>query len=109
MTWLKGLVAGIMVGWTRASTALPRSLPMASSFDGVTELPGEFDIHGGDAGDPLHVDVVKVDLHAVGQGREDGQFMGRIDSFHVQGGIGFGVALGLGLGQGPPGRPPLPR
>jgi hypothetical protein len=69
-------------------------------FDAVAELGGELDVHGGDFGDSLDVDIVEIDLHAESQGRENGQLVGRILSLDVQGRIGLGITLGLGLGQG---------
>ena len=69
-------------------------------FQAVTEFPGELQVQGVKPADALHGDGFQVELGPVGQAHENGQFVGGVDAFHVQGGIGFGVAVGLGLGQG---------
>ena len=69
-------------------------------FQAVAEFPGELQVQGVKPADPLHRDGRQVQLGPVRQAHEDGQLVGRVDPFHVQGGIGFGEPLGLGLGQG---------
>ncbi len=53
-------------------------------FDPVAELFGEADIPRSDARYPFHINVGQIQCHPVRQGRQDGQFMGRIVAVHVQ-------------------------
>ena len=69
-------------------------------FQAVAEFPGELQVQGVKPADPLHRDGFQVQLGPVRQAHEDGQLVGGVDPFHVQGGIGFGEPVGLGLGQG---------
>ncbi len=65
----------------------------------VTQLLGVLDVHGGDPGDPLGVNILQLDLDSVGQGEEDAQLMGGVDALHIQGGVCFGIPEFLGLFQ----------
>ncbi len=69
-------------------------------LDAVAELAGELDVERGDGRNSLDVDVVEIDLHAVGQRSEDGQFVRRVQAFDIQRRIGLGKSGRLGLGQG---------
>ena len=65
----------------------------------IAELLGKGDIQWRDPGNSLDINILQINFHAVCQCRQDGQFVGRIISFNVQGRIGFGISLSLRLGE----------
>ncbi len=68
-------------------------------FDSVTELPGKLDIHGSNFRNPFDVDIVKIDFHSVSYRRQNGQFVGSVDTFNIECRIGFGKPVLLGLNK----------
>ena len=45
------------------------------------------------------IDLLGIDLHAQSEAHEDGELGAGVESAHVFGGIGFGVAFGLRFGE----------
>ncbi len=50
---------------------------MESQFFGV------LNIHRGDPGDPLGINILQFDLDPISQGQEDGEFMGGVDTLDI--------------------------
>jgi tetratricopeptide (TPR) repeat protein len=46
-------------------------------FDAVTELPGKINVNGLDLRDAFRGYLVETDVHAIGNGHQNNQFMGR--------------------------------
>ena len=66
-------------------------------FDPAAELARQFDIHGLDPGNAFGGDLVVGDRRAIGDGHQNGKFMGGIDAFDIVGGIGLGKPELLGI------------
>ena len=79
--------------------ALAGVLGDTKMLDAVTEVSGAGHIFGGDAADPLGVDLGELQRDTEGDGRQNGQFVGRVDPFHVEGGVRFRVTQLLGFVQ----------
>ena len=84
------------MGWTRASTWPSDMLADRQQLDAVAEVVGEFDVQSADAGNPLGVDAVKVDLGSKAERDQDGQLVGGIDPLDVKGRVRLGIAQFLG-------------
>ena len=64
------LSTGIMAGWTRASTGVPPELADGQQLDAIAEFFGILDIHRRDIAEiPFNIDIIVIDVHAVGQCR----------------------------------------
>ncbi len=77
--------------------ATPGAAGDAQVLDAVTQLLGIDHVLGLDPADALGVTPVELEWNAEGQGSEDGELVCRVDAFHVEGGIGLGIAQCLGL------------
>jgi hypothetical protein len=71
----------------------------AQQLDDVAQPAGHGDVVGGDAADSLVVDVAGDDLHAEGDGRDDGRLGTCVEPFDIGRGIALGEPQGLRLGQ----------
>lgn len=72
----------------------------AKEFDFVAEDLGEMELAGADVADAFAVSLGEVYGAAKGDAGEDGRFVEGVESVHVVGGVGFGVAGGLSFGEG---------
>eukprot|EP01132_Coremiostelium_polycephalum_P022260 gene22259-biopygen12545 len=68
-------------------------------LDAVAQGFGVVHVGGGQLGDAFGVGLVELQRDTKGDERQDGQLVGSVDAFHVEGRIGFGVTQGLGFGQ----------
>ena len=66
-------------------------------LDVVSELPRKFDVQRSYPGNPFNIDILKIDFHAVGNGGEDGEFVGRINAFHIESRVCLCIPVRLGF------------
>ena len=59
-------------------------------FNGITKVTCKPDICRTDVPNAFHMDIIKIDFHSMGQGTQNGKFMCRIISVHIQGWFSFG-------------------
>ena len=76
--------------------AMPRN---AERLDAVAEFIGIGEVHGADLADALGVHLFELQRDAEGDGRQDGELVGRVNAINVDGRIGFGVTQALCFGQ----------
>ena len=88
---------GINVG-TDTVFGIPFGDPQ--KFHGVPQVCRILDIDSFQLVDALHVDILQADAHIEGDGGEDCDFAGRVQSFYIRRGIRLGVPQCLGFLQG---------
>ncbi len=71
----------------------------SQQFDPVAELFGEAYIPRRDARYSFHINIGQIQHHPVRQGRQNGQFMGRIVAVHIQSGVRLGISFLPGFDQ----------
>src|SRR5476649_1187497 len=71
----------------------------AQVLDAVAQGFGVIHVGGGQLGDAFGVGLVELQRDPEGNGSQDRQLVGRIDTFHVKGRIGFGITQRLGFSQ----------
>ena len=64
-------------------------------FDAVTEMRGAGHVFGGNPADPLGVDLGKLQRNTERNGGQNGQLVGCINTFYVEGGVRFRVTQRL--------------
>src|SRR5690606_4108580 len=79
----------------------------AQVLDAITQRLGVVHIGGGQLGDAFGVGLVELQRDAEGDGCQDGQLVGGVDTFDIEGRIGFGVAKCLGFLEHVPEGPAL--
>ena len=71
--------------------AVGRLAAHAQVFDAVAQLFGIFNVVTGDLADAFGKATLKLQRNTVRNGRQNGQLVRRVDTFHVECRIGFGV------------------
>ncbi len=71
----------------------------AQVLDAIAQRFGVVDVGGGQFGDAFGVGLVELQRNTKGDGSQDGQLVGSVDPFNVEGGVRFGVPQGLGFRQ----------
>ena len=66
-------------------------------LDAITEFLGIGHIFAGNVTDTFGVGGVKLQWNTKRDRGQNGQLVGRIDAFHIKGGIRFGITQLLGL------------
>jgi hypothetical protein len=69
----------------------------AEMLDAVAQLLGVDDVLASDVRDALGIYMVELQRDTEGDGGQDGELMGGVDAFHVEGGVGLGIAEFLRL------------
>ena len=87
------------IGPTVAATPALDLLGARNLANGAAQVARIAEVHGRDRGEGPGHDLLRIDLHAQRQAHQDGQLGARVESAHVFGGIGLGIAPGLRLGQ----------
>src|SRR5215831_2810766 len=69
----------------------------AKQFDGIAQLPGEFNVQRGNVADAFDVNLFGVDPETMSERSKNTDFVQRVLSIDIERGFGFGVALGLSI------------
>ena len=99
ITWAMAESLRTMVGCTRCSMPLSVLHRDAEQLDAIAELVGGLEIGGGDRGDALDIDRVRIDADAEGEARQDRKLLRGVVALDVERRIGLGVAEPLRLLQ----------
>ena len=87
------------IGPTVAAIWPPCTVGPRNLADGAAQVARIAEVHGGNRGDGLGRNLLRVHRDAQRQPHQNGQLGARVKAAHILGGIGLGIALGLRLGQ----------
>ena len=97
---LLGHQRGVHAGIDRLGAVLTlKALANGQQLDGIAGIIGRGDIRGGDLGNALAVDVLKLHASVEAQRRHDGGLGGGVMALYIRGGIGLGIAQAGSLRQ----------
>ena len=87
------------MGPTVAATRPLTCCSASNLANGAAEVAGITEIDGGDRGDGLGDNLVRIDDDAEREAHENGKLGAGVETADIFSGVGLGIAFGLGLGE----------